>query len=124
MALSEEQLWKELFPETVGGEETATYLFRRCLPRPRDAIQFLKACQETAWLEHGRDRITEADVEQAGRQFSAWKLKDLNSEYLVAHPFLKNLFPLFRNTGYVVTRAALAGRFEAAAESFRHVFPA
>lgn len=123
-ALSEEQLWKELFPETVGGEETATYLFRRCLPRPRDAIQFLNVCQETAWLEHGRDRITEADVEQAGRQFSTWKLKDLTSEYLVAHPFLKNLFPLFQNTGYVVTRAALAGRFEAAAESLRHDFPA
>ncbi|MFE0377462.1 P-loop ATPase, Sll1717 family [Streptomyces inhibens] len=123
-ALSEEQLWNELFPETVGGEETATYLFRRCLPRPRDAIQFLNACQETAWLEHGRDRITEADVEQAGRQFSAWKLKDLSSEYLVAHPFLKNLFPLFQNTGYAVTRAALAGRFEAAAESLHHDFPA
>ncbi|MFD6276360.1 P-loop ATPase, Sll1717 family [Streptomyces sp. NPDC060209] len=123
-ALSEEYLWKVLFPETVGGEDTATYLFRRCLPRPRDAIQFLNACQETAWLENGRDRITEADVEQAGRQFSAWKLKDLSSEYLVAHPFLKNLFPLFQNTGYVVTRAALAGRFETAAESFRNDFPA
>lgn len=122
--LSEEQLWKELFPATVGGEETATYLFRHCLPRPRDAIQFLNACQETAWLQHERERITEADVEQAGRQFSAWKLKDLSSEYLVAHPFLKNLFPLFQNTGYVVTRPALARRFEAAAESLHRDFPA
>jgi hypothetical protein len=122
--LSEEQLWKELFPQTVGGEETATYLFRHCLPRPRDAIQFLNACQETAWLENQRERITEADVEQAGRQFSAWKLKDLTSEYLVAHPFLKNLFPLFQNTGYVVTRASLARRFEGAAESLHRDFPA
>jgi hypothetical protein len=122
--LTEDRLWRELFPETVDGEETAMYLFRRCLPRPRDAIQFLNLCQETAWLEHGRDRITPADVEQAGRQFSAWKLKDLTSEYLVAHPFLKHLFPLFQNTGYVVTRAALAGRFEAAAESIHRNFPA
>jgi hypothetical protein len=122
--LTEERLWKELFPESVGGEEIASHLFRRCLPRPRDAIQFLNACQEKAWLEHQRDRITEADVEQAGRQFSEWKLKDLTSEYLVAHPFLRNLFPLFQNTGYVVTRAALARRFEAATETLHLDFPA
>ena len=122
--LTAEQLWREIFPPAVGGEETATYLFSRCLPRPRDAIQFLNLCQETAWLIHGRDRITEADVLQAGRQFSAWKLKDLTLEYLVAHPFLKHLFPLFQNTGYVVTRTALSSRFEAAAESLQGLFPA
>ncbi|MFJ4832790.1 P-loop ATPase, Sll1717 family [Streptomyces sp. NPDC088747] len=122
--LTAERLWREIFPPAVGGEETATYLFSRCLPRPRDAIQFLNLCQETASLIHGRDRITEADVLQAGRQFSAWKLKDLTLEYLVAHPFLKHLFPLFQNTGYVVTRAALGSRFEAAAESLHGLFPA
>lgn len=63
--LTAEQLWRDFFPETVGGEETATFLFGRCLPRPRDAIQFLNLCQETAWLIHGRERITEADVLQA-----------------------------------------------------------
>ncbi|MFI8075681.1 P-loop ATPase, Sll1717 family [Streptomyces sp. NPDC086033] len=122
--LTEERLWKELFPQTVGGEEITGHLFGRCLPRPRDAIQFLNLCQEKAWLDHERDRITEADVTQAGRQFSEWKLKDLTSEYLVAHPFLRNLFPLFQNTGYVVTRAALTRRFEAAAETLHHDFPA
>ncbi|MEV1069848.1 hypothetical protein [Streptomyces sp. NPDC050263] len=122
--LSEDQLWKQLFPATVGGEETATYLFRRCLPRPRDAIQFLNACQEEAWLKHEREWITEADVQEAGRRFSSWKLKDLSSEYLVAHPFLKNLYPLFQNTGYVITRAALARRFETSVETLHQDFPA
>ncbi|MFF0010901.1 P-loop ATPase, Sll1717 family [Streptomyces sp. NPDC005374] len=122
--LTEDRLWKELFPQTVDGEEITGHLFGRCLPRPRDAIQFLNLCQEKAWLDHERDRITEADVAQAGRQFSEWKLKDLTSEYLVAHPFLRNLFPLFQNTGYVVTRAALTRRFEAAAETLHHDFPA
>ncbi|MEU2339750.1 hypothetical protein ABZ608_40490 [Streptomyces sp. NPDC013172] len=122
--LTEEQLWKELFPPTVGGEEITAHLFGRCLPRPRDAIQFLNACVEKAWLEQGRDRITEADVAQAGRQFSQWKLQDLTSEYLIAHPFLRNLFPLFQNTGYVVTRAQLTSRFEAAASTLHHDFPA
>ncbi|GLF94047.1 P-loop ATPase, Sll1717 family [Streptomyces yaizuensis] len=122
--LTARQLWREIFPERVRGEETAQYLFSRCLPRPRDAIQFLNLCQETAWLVHARDRITEADVLQAGRQFSAWKLKDLSLEYLVAHPFLKHLFPLFQNTGYVVTRSALSSRFDAAAETLHRLFPA
>ncbi|MCX5361723.1 hypothetical protein OG864_23720 [Streptomyces sp. NBC_00124] len=122
--LSPEQLWTQLFPVTVRGEDTATYLFRHCLPRPRDVIQFLNACQDEAWLKHERERITEADVEQAGREFSAWKLTDLSAEYLVAHPFLKHLFLLFQNTGYVVTRTALAARFEAAAASIRDEFPA
>ncbi|WP_328359374.1 hypothetical protein OG800_22510 [Streptomyces sp. NBC_00445] len=122
--MTAELLWGELFPAVVEGEETASYLFRRCLPRPRDAIQFLNLCQETASLIHGRERITEGDVLQAGRQFSDWKLKDLALEYLVAHPFLKHLFPLFQNTGYVVTRAALGSRFDAAAESLHRLFPA
>ncbi|MFG3291399.1 P-loop ATPase, Sll1717 family [Streptomyces sp. NPDC048179] len=122
--LTEDQLWKELFPQTVGGEEITAYLFGRCLPRPRDAIQFLNVCVEKAWLEQERDRITEADVEQAGRQFSQWKLQDLTSEYLVAHPFLRNLFPLFQNSGYVVTRAGLTRRFEAAVGTLHHDFPA
>lgn len=122
--LTPERLWREIFPVTVRNEETSAYLFNRCLPRPRDVIQFLNLCQETAWLIHGRDRITEADVLQASRQFSAWKLKDLVLEYLVAHPFLKHLFPLFQNTGYVVTRAALGSRFEAAAETLHRLFPA
>ncbi|MFC7303545.1 P-loop ATPase, Sll1717 family [Streptomyces monticola] len=122
--LTEDQLWREIFPPTVNGEETATYVFDRCLPRPRDAIQFLNLCQETAWLTHGRDRILEEDVLAAGRQFSAWKLKDLVQEYLVAHPFLESLFPLFQNTGYVVTRAALGNRFDAAAATLHRLFPA
>ncbi|MDX3231115.1 P-loop ATPase, Sll1717 family [Streptomyces sp. ME19-01-6] len=122
--LTEDRLWREIFPETVRGEETPAYLFSRCLPRPRDIIQFLNLCQETAWLTHGRDRITEADVLQSSLQFSAWKLKDLALEYLVAHPFLERLFPLFQNTGYVVTRAALGGRFEQAAGTLHRLFPA
>ncbi|QRX93329.1 P-loop ATPase, Sll1717 family [Streptomyces noursei] len=122
--LTPERLWREIFPETVQDEETPKFLFSRCLPRPRDAIQLLNLCQETAWLIHGRDHITEADVLQASRQFSAWKLKDLALEYLVAHPFLKHLFPLFQNTGYVVTRVALSSRFMSATETLHRLFPA
>lgn len=122
--VSAEWLWGEMFPRTVAGEETPSYLFRRCLPRPRDAIQFLNLCQTIAWEQYGRERITEADVREASLRFSQWKVQDLAAEYLVAHPFLRSLYPLFQNNGYVVTRAALGVRFDAAVESLREVFPA
>ena len=122
--ISEEWLWEELFPRTVAGEETMSYLFRRCLPRPRDAIQFLNLCVDIASLEYEQDRITEEHVTAAALRFSQWKVEDLEAEYLVAHPFLRNLYPLFQNNGYVVTRAALGTRFDAAAGSLHALFPA
>ena len=110
--LTPEQLWGQLFPPTVSGEPTDGYLFRRALPRPRDTIQFLNACQGVA-DQRGHRRITEEDVLTATGQFSRWKLTDLAREYSVTHPFLNRLFlPLFENYGYVVMLPALATRFE------------
>ncbi|WP_033222379.1 P-loop ATPase, Sll1717 family [Kitasatospora phosalacinea] len=121
--LTSDQLWGWLFPRTVLGEPTAEYLFRRALPRPRDVIQFLNACQSVA-AERGGPTITEDDVLGATEQFSRWKLQDLAKEYLVNHPFLRSLFALFENTGYMVMRPALAARFETHREALHRAFPA
>ncbi|SDJ62383.1 P-loop ATPase, Sll1717 family [Streptomyces indicus] len=121
--LGEEQLWQQVFPPQVEGEETATYLFTRTLPRPRDAIQYLNLCRDHA-VHHGRARITEEDVVEAGRQFSEWKRKDLVQEYLVAHPFLPALLELFTDSGYVVTRAATETRLRAARGELARLYPA
>ncbi|GGS12552.1 hypothetical protein GCM10010252_60030 [Streptomyces aureoverticillatus] len=120
--LDDTRLWQEIFPPSVAGEPTPTYLFARSLPRPRDAIQFLNLCRDTA-ADQCHDRIEETDVLQATRQFSEWKLKDLVQEYLIAHPFLERLYPLFQNTGYTVTRGVLGNRLEAAAPTLRRLFP-
>ncbi|MFI6944121.1 P-loop ATPase, Sll1717 family [Streptomyces sp. NPDC050418] len=121
--LSEDQLWHQVFPRQVRGEETAAYLFSRTLPRPRDAIQYLNACRDRAEY-YGRERITEDDVIEAGQQFSEWKLKDLVQEYLVAHPFLQALLELYRNAGYVVTRTATGHRLLAVREEMARQYPA
>lgn len=121
--LDDTRLWQEIFPPTVAGEPTPSYLFTRSLPRPRDAIQFLNLCRDTA-ADHCHERIEEADVLQATRQFSEWKLKDLVQEYLIAHPFLERLYPLFQNNGYTVTRRVLGERLEEAAPTLRRLFPA
>ncbi|MFD9909119.1 P-loop ATPase, Sll1717 family [Streptomyces sp. NPDC059063] len=117
------RLWEEVFPPTVHGEPTPAYLFTRSLPRPRDAIQFLNLCRDTA-ADNGHDLILEADVLQATRQFSEWKLKDLVQEYLIAHPFLERLYPLFQNTGYTVTRSVLGTRLDEAAPTLHRHHPA
>lgn len=121
--LAPEQFWGEVFPRDIGGEPTADYLFSRCLPRPRDAIQFLTVCRDTA-AQQGHRWITEPDVVRATLLFSQWKLQDLAKEYLVSYPFLRSLFALFENTGYVVMRSALENRLEAQRDSLHEEFPA
>jgi hypothetical protein len=117
-----EQLWREIFPPDVHGEPITEYLFRRSLPRPRDAIQFLNACQSVA-DERESPVITVDDVLAATERFSRWKLQDLAKEYLVNHPFLRSLFPLFENTGYEVMRQTLTSRFEARKAGLHREFP-
>ncbi|MGP4112324.1 P-loop ATPase, Sll1717 family [Streptomyces sp. 4N509B] len=121
--LTGEQLWGRIFPPTVRGEPVTNYLFGRALPRPRDAIQFLNACQSVA-AERDSPVITEHDVLVAEEQFSRWKLQDLAKEYLASHPFLRSLFSLFQNTGYVVMREALCDRFDAIREELHREFSA
>ncbi|MEU1173110.1 P-loop ATPase, Sll1717 family [Streptomyces microflavus] len=120
--LTPKQLWGQLFPSEVSGEPITAYVFRRSLPRPRDAIQFLNLCRDAAH-ERGNDPIAEGDVIAATDKFSAWKLDDLATEYRVNHPYLESLYPMFENTGYIVMRQALETRFHARAEQLRQEFP-
>ncbi|MCT9080317.1 P-loop ATPase, Sll1717 family [Streptomyces fulvoviolaceus] len=122
--LTADRLWGEIFPRTVCGQSTLTYLLSHVLPRPRDLIQYLNECQYTAIGNGNRDRIHESDVQLATQRFSQWKLKDLVQEYLVAHPFLERLIPLFQNSGYLVTRAALSHRVDLVVDALHHEFPA
>jgi hypothetical protein len=122
--LTAERLWGGVFPRTVNGLPTAAYLLSHALPRPRDLIQYLNECQYTAIGNGHRDRVHESDIQLATHRFSQWKLKDLVQEYLVAHPFLGRLIPLFQNSGYLVTRAALGSRFGLVEDALHRDFPA
>jgi ABC-type hemin transport system ATPase subunit len=120
--LTSDQLWTEVFPPRVDGEEIRSYLFRRALPRPRDVIQFLNQCKDRA-ADRGAHRISEQDVRDATRQFSEWKLLDLGREYQVNFPFLAKLFVMFENFGYIVTRQSLERRIRTHEASLRRQFP-
>lgn len=120
--LTRNELWGDIFTARVSDEPTDTYLFSRTLPRPRDVIQLLNLCRDTAHAL-GLDRITESVVLDATLPFSQWKLLDLVKEYLVTVPFLDRLFVLFQNTGYVVMRSAVATRLKPFAEALHSQFP-
>jgi hypothetical protein len=116
------ELWSTIFPTTVQGEFTPDYLFSRILLRPRDAIQFLTLCRDTA-AENGHLSVREQDVVDATLQFSQWKLNDLVNEYLVNYPFLRALFALFENNGHVVTREELETRYAGRRVTLCEEFP-
>ncbi|MEU7791369.1 hypothetical protein [Amycolatopsis sp. NPDC049159] len=108
--LTPDELWGEVFPPRILGEPTADYLFSRSLPRPRDAIQFLNQCRDTAH-GNGHHLITATDVLDATLVFSRWKILDLAKEYRVRFPFLSSLLPIFRDIGYELTRTSIARMF-------------
>jgi hypothetical protein len=121
-SLTADELWGQVFPAQVGAEPTPHYLFSRTLARPRDAIQFLNQCRDTAHAA-GHGTVLGSDVLRATLTFSRWKLLDLAKEYQVAFPFLDRLLALFQHTGYVVMRSAVASRLAPFEDAFRTDFP-
>lgn len=121
--LTEEELWGRIFPTTVKGEPPLDFLLGRCLARPRDVIQFLTLCKDTAQL-HGHPTVREEDVLEATEQFSRWKIDDLAKEYNVGFPFLRPVFARFENAGYAVNRADFTSRFDAIRDALHERYSA
>ena len=120
--ISEDQLWSEIFPRDVSGIPAREYIITHTLMRPRDIIHLCNLCRDTAEY-NGHTRITAADVEEAVRLYSQWKLEDLPNEYLANYPFLDGLLAVFKDHGYVVTRAALNRRLPEAFQALAERFP-
>lgn len=117
-----ERLWGEIFPTEVAGVPTWDYLVAHTLMRPRDVIHLCNLCRDTA-ENNGHATVTEADVAEAVRQYSEWKLADLPNEYIANYPFLDALLAAFKDHGYVVTRAAVDRRVDAVREVLAVRFP-
>ena len=120
--IGENQLWGELFPSTVMGTATGEYLIEHTLMRPRDVIHLCNLCRDIA-DDNEHPMITEADISEAIRLYSRWKREDLPNEYLASYPFLDSLLDVFRDHGYVITRAALNRRLSEALETIAEHFP-
>jgi len=121
-SISAQSLWTRIFPRTIDNESTKDFLINRTLLRPRDIIQFCNLCRDTA-EKNGSSRILEADVLEATVQYSNWKLRDLIAEYLINYPFLNDLFVLFQNSSYVVTRPGLQNRLGTVRDALMKRYP-
>jgi hypothetical protein len=115
-------LWGTVFPGQMGNENVVDYLFSRMLPRPRDAIQFLNLCRDTAHANR-HDRITEFDVAEAMLGFSRWKTLDLAREYRSTIPYLERVLAFFQNGGYRIDRATIGRHLESFGGTLRDEFP-
>jgi hypothetical protein len=120
--ISEDRLWGEFFPGEVSGVPAWEYVVAHTLMRPRDIIHLCNLCRDTAEY-NGHAIITEADVVEAVRLYSQWKIEDLPNEYLANYPFLDGLLSVFKDHGYIVTRAALNRRLSEALEVLAGRFP-
>ncbi|GAB3454853.1 P-loop ATPase, Sll1717 family [Actinophytocola sediminis] len=120
--VTSDYLWGTVFPATVDGEPVVDYLFSRMLPRPRDAIQFLNLCRDTA-RGAGHDRILEQDVINATFGFSRWKTLDLVREFSSTLPFLERVLAMFQNGDLIVTRDTMARHLAEFGDALRAQFP-
>lgn len=120
--VTSDYLWGTVFPARVCGESVVDYLFSRMLPRPRDAIQFLNLCRDTA-RGNWHDRIHESDVIEATLGFSRWKTLDLAREYGTTLPFVERVLAMFQNGDVVVTRETIARHLATFGEPLRAQFP-
>lgn len=70
------QLWQNYLPEKVYGESTKDYIYKRIIPRPRDIIFFFNKIKDVAVIR-GHSKFTEADIEEAYKQYSEWVFSSL-----------------------------------------------
>lgn len=83
--------WEMIFPKTINGQDSFSYLLRYTLMRPRDLIQLCNYCKDVA-ENHNSNKIDQKVINKALPEYSRWKLDDLVIEYKVQYPFLEKIF--------------------------------
>jgi hypothetical protein len=94
-----DQIWATFFPAHVKGEDAFQYIISRTLMRPREVLRFVHECINTA-INHRRDRVTEQDIIDAERTYSADALVDISLE-------MKDVKPEYDNVPYAFIGAPM-----------------
>lgn len=89
------QIWNEMFVSELHGTDSFKYIIDRTLNRPREIILF---CSQILKISRNRGiwPIDLAVVEEAERQYSKQRTKDIASEYRFQYPGLLSIFEVFR----------------------------
>lgn len=86
-------LFKSIFPETIGTSNTLNWMVDRTLNRPRELLQLSRIYTENVDSEQPSDSALKAS--EVG--YSTWKLADLCSEFSNQYPGLQDFFSTWRS---------------------------
>lgn len=98
-----DELWATFFAPHVRGEDSFQFILSRTLMRPREVLRFVRECVNTA-INHRRDRVTEGDILQAERAYSAEALVDISLEMRDVKPQYDNVPYAFIGCSTVLSR--------------------
>jgi hypothetical protein len=121
--IQKKELWQRIFPRKVTDIDIRKFIAARTLNRPRDIIQLCNACRDLA-KSKGRDSIGTWDVMTASKQYSRWKLVDIQNEWALNYPFLAEALLLISNGSYLFGRDEFKTRFGLVAGDLAARFPA
>ena len=120
--IDSKEIWDAIFDKKVNNKSSFEYIINRTMLRPRELIQFCNQALTKA-QDNSHDYIHSQDILKAERDYSAWKLKDLVSEFTVQYPYLQELLSIFQGFKEVYKYDEFAERFSMYRERLNRKFP-
>ena len=102
LSLSFDEIWGTFFTPHIRGEDSFQFILNRTLMRPREVLRFVKESINTA-INRKHEKVTEHDILDAERSYSADALVDIGLE-------MKDVKPEYDNVPYafIGARATLS----------------
>jgi hypothetical protein len=75
----------DIFPNSIGNENTLQFILQRSLLRPRDVIEYVNDCLA---LAEGSEKVTASDVRRAEHQYSTSRKSAILDEWQILYPSL------------------------------------
>lgn len=99
---SADDVWEELFPESVAASACKAFVLKAVLPRPRDLIHFVKAAVSNA-VNRGHAKVLAEDLVTAKEQYSLYAFQSILKEDDPAKGNLEEILYEFAGSALYVT---------------------
>ena len=99
--MEEDDVWRQLFPETVVGISPKEFILQTTLPRPRDVIFMVKSAVDSA-INREHQRLHESDLLDAREQYSEFVFRSVIAEDDPQRQKLEAILYEFAGTGRTI----------------------
>ena len=99
--MEEDDVWRQLFPETVVGISPKKFILQTTLPRPRDVIFMVKSAFDSA-INREHDSLQESDLLDAREQYSEFVFRSVIAEDDPQRQKLEGILYEFAGTGRTI----------------------